>query len=163
MAAVSNVNLLVASLDLQMVQSLLGAIRAADRHSATQLPVAVSRVDSYCPPTGAASDAAVFAAAGAASDTTVFAAAGDPSPAAAVEPPCCAPPPCPKASVPHIAAGPQPPWKILPWQEPAAAPNVIKITVRPPDMLTKGNLIDLFLVGAREAVPCSKRSRLRSS
>ncbi len=144
MAAVSNVNLLVASLDLQMVQSLLGAIRAADRHSATQLPVAVSRVDSYCP-RPALHLTPRYLPRPVLHPTPRYLPRPVIHPRPRVEPPCCAPPPCPKASVPHIAAGPQPPWKILPWQEPAAAPNVIKITVRPPDMLTKGNLIDLFL------------------
>jgi len=46
---------------------------------------------------------------------------------------------------PNITPGPQPPWKVLPWQEPALAPNVIKIIIRQPDMVGKGNLIDLFL------------------
>jgi hypothetical protein len=55
------------------------------------------------------------------------------------------PPPYPKTTVPHITAGPQPPWKILPWQEPSPPPNVIKVIVHPPDMLTKGTLIDLFI------------------
>jgi hypothetical protein len=141
-AAVSNVNLLVASLDLQLVQSLLGAIRAADRHSAAQLPVAVSPVDSYCPrpvlhPTPRYLPRPVL------HPTPRYMPRPVIHPRPRVEPSCSAP--CPKASVPHITAGPQPPWKILPWQEPAAPPNVIKITVRPPDMLTMGNLIDLFL------------------
>jgi hypothetical protein len=54
-------------------------------------------------------------------------------------------PPAPKATVPHIIAGPQPPWKILPWQEPQPAPDVIKVVVHPSDTVTKGNLIDIFI------------------
>jgi len=142
-AAVSNVNLLVASLDLQLVQSLLGAMRAADRHCAGQLPVAISPIDSYCPrpvihPQPRYLPRPVL------HPTPRYLPRPVLHPQPRVEPQCC-PPPCPKAGVPHITAGPQPPWKILPWQEPAAAPNVIKITIRPPDTMTKGNLIDLFL------------------
>ncbi|MGD0139216.1 MAG: hypothetical protein ABSD28_10085 [Tepidisphaeraceae bacterium] len=142
-AAVSNVNLLVASLDLQMVQSLLGAIRAADRHGAGQLPVAVSPIDSYCRrpvihPQPRYLPRPVL------HPTPRYLPRPVIHPQPRVEPPCSSPP-CPKSSVPHITAGPQPPWKILPWQEPAAAPNVIKIIMRPPDIVTKGNLLDLFL------------------
>lgn len=56
-------------------------------------------------------------------------------------------PPAPHSSAhtPHITAGPQPPWKIMPWQEPAKPPSVIKVIVQPPDMLTKGTLLDLFI------------------
>jgi hypothetical protein len=142
-AAVSNVNLLVASVDLQLVQSLLGAIRAADRQSARQLPVAVSPVDSYCPRT--VTPQPRYLPRPVLHPIPRYLPRPVIHPRPRVEPPCSAAPPCPKASVPHITAGPQPPWKILPWQEPAAPPNVIKITVRPPDMLTMGNLIDLFL------------------
>lgn len=143
MAAVSNINLLVASLDLQSVRSLLGAIRAADRASAGQLPVAVSPIDSYCR-RPAIHPQPRYLPRPVLHPTPRYLPRPVIHPQPRVEPPCPAPP-CPKASVPHITAGPPPPWKILPWQEPATVPNVIKIIMRPPDMVTKGNLIDLFL------------------
>ena len=48
------------------------------------------------------------------------------------------------ATSPSIEAAPQPPWKVLPWQQPAKIPPKIKIVVREPDILHRGNLIDLF-------------------
>jgi len=50
---------------------------------------------------------------------------------------------------PNITPGPPPPWKVLPGKEwgaePALPANVIKIIIRQPDMVGKGNLIDLFV------------------
>lgn len=43
-----------------------------------------------------------------------------------------------------IAPGPLPWWKLLPWQKPAPAAPIVKIVVRPPDMLTRGTMIDFF-------------------
>jgi hypothetical protein len=48
---------------------------------------------------------------------------------------------------PHFKSPIQPPWKVLPWQEPPAvrpAPR-IKVVVRPPDIVHKGSLIDFFI------------------
>ncbi|HEY1921329.1 MAG TPA: hypothetical protein VGG44_01080 [Tepidisphaeraceae bacterium] len=50
-----------------------------------------------------------------------------------------------ESKAPNITPGPVPPWKVLPWQEPAQPANVIKIIIRQPDMVGKGNLIDLFM------------------
>jgi hypothetical protein len=43
-----------------------------------------------------------------------------------------------------ITAGPQPPWKTLPWQQPAPIPPQIKIIIRQPDITSRGTLIDFF-------------------
>jgi hypothetical protein len=43
-----------------------------------------------------------------------------------------------------IAPGPLPWWKLLPWQTPAAPAPIVKVISRPPDMLTRGTMIDFF-------------------
>jgi hypothetical protein len=45
---------------------------------------------------------------------------------------------------PKITPGPQPPWKILPWQEPAKIAPKIKVVIRQPDIIRRGTLIDFF-------------------
>jgi hypothetical protein len=54
------------------------------------------------------------------------------------------PVPCNPLPMCPIAAGPQPPWKTLPWQDPVPPAPIIKIVVRQPDMLTRGTMIDFF-------------------
>ena len=43
----------------------------------------------------------------------------------------------------------QPPWKVLPWQEPPAELprpiHVVKVVTGSPDMCSKGSVIDLFI------------------
>lgn len=41
----------------------------------------------------------------------------------------------------------EPPWKVLPWEEPACPPPPpkIKVVVPPPDVVHKGSLIDFFI------------------
>ena len=42
----------------------------------------------------------------------------------------------------------EPPWKVLPWEEPACCPPPppkIKVVVPPPDVVHKGSLIDFFI------------------
>ena len=45
----------------------------------------------------------------------------------------------------------EPPWRVLPWEEPSAAADSppagrrVKIEVRPPDIVHKGSLIDFFI------------------
>jgi hypothetical protein len=71
-----------------------------------------------------------------------------------VQPPCCAPcdsaiatEPAEKAS--RSTSPIEPPWKVLPWENPPEpAPRVvrkIKVFLTPPDMHSKGSVIDLFI------------------
>ncbi|HTW94224.1 MAG TPA: hypothetical protein VMD30_05500 [Tepidisphaeraceae bacterium] len=39
----------------------------------------------------------------------------------------------------------QPPWTVLPWQNPAPVNRTVKITVVRPDILSKGTMIDSFI------------------
>ena len=43
----------------------------------------------------------------------------------------------------------QPPWKVLPWETPPAERarpiHKVKVVIGPPDMCSKGNVIDLFI------------------
>jgi hypothetical protein len=48
------------------------------------------------------------------------------------------------AEAPSIEQAPQPPWKVLPWQEPAKIPPKIKVVIQQPDILRRGTLIDFF-------------------
>lgn len=51
---------------------------------------------------------------------------------------------CHKLHPPCLPELPQPPWKLLPWQDRAPAQPLIKTIVVQPDTQGKGNLIDLF-------------------
>ncbi len=59
------------------------------------------------------------------------------------------PDPCPvgchKTHSPCLPMAPQPPWKLLPWQDPAPPRALIKNIIHQPDTQGKGNLIDLFI------------------
>jgi hypothetical protein len=39
----------------------------------------------------------------------------------------------------------QPPWAVQPWQEPAKVPAQIKVVVHRTDIISKGSLIDIFV------------------
>lgn len=60
------------------------------------------------------------------------------------EPQPCPPDDCQKSAKSTLPAGPQPPWSLLPWQQPAPIPPKIKIIVRQPDITRRGTLIDFF-------------------
>jgi hypothetical protein len=141
--SLSPVGILVAAIDLQVVQSVIAAIRNADRESLARLPtVANPNSDTYCRQT--ITPEPRYLPRPILHPTPRYLPRPVIHPRPVVEQPSVLPPP-PQARVPHITAGPQPPWKILPWQEPAIPPDVIKVTVRPSDIVTKGNLIDLFV------------------
>jgi hypothetical protein len=47
---------------------------------------------------------------------------------------------------PRIAKSPiQPPWKVLPWENPLPPAQVIKVVIRRPDNVNKGSIIDCFI------------------
>ena len=138
----SQAGLLVAALDLKLVRSVVGAIRAADAASAKDR------------------------------GTVAPAPRIDPRPAAhptpRVEPrshvhPCpvierrrhvhlrpreefTPPVPCP-CPAPADRGGfvLQPPWKVLPWQDRLPAPVRVKVVVVRPDIHHKGSLVDFFI------------------
>jgi hypothetical protein len=140
----SSASLIVALAGLSEVQSVINAIRTADLTSAAaRLPTVAGPCDTYCPcPTLARQPC--YLPRRVIHPTPRYLPRPVLHPTPRVEP-NVSPPPHPTARTPHITAGPQPPWKIMPWQEPAKPASVIKVCVRPPDMLTKGNLIDLFI------------------
>jgi hypothetical protein len=146
-AAVSNVNLIVASLQLQLVQSVIAAIRTADLTSAAHNLGGGGQGagDSFCcGERRAITCEARYLPRPVLHPTPRYLPRPvlHPSPRVAAN---VLPAQCPSAKTPHITPGPPPPWKTLPSAEPAAAASVIKIVVRPPDTMTKGTLIDLFL------------------
>jgi hypothetical protein len=140
----SSVNLLVATVDLLEVQSVLNAIHRADAQTAARLPTILDEraVDTFVHET--ITPEPRYLPREIIHPTPRYLPRPVLHPFPRVEP-SAPPPPYPTARTPHIAAGPQPPWKTMPWQEPSKPPSVIKMVVRPPDMLTKGTLIDLFV------------------
>jgi hypothetical protein len=140
--SVAPVGILVAAIDLQVVQSVIAAIRTADRQTLAYLPTIANPNDTYCSQT--ITPEPRYLPRPVIHPTPRYLPRPVIHPEPRVEQSCILPP-SPHARVPHITPGPQPPWKILPWQEPAIPPDVIKITVRPTDTVTKGTLIDLFV------------------
>jgi hypothetical protein len=145
--AVSSVNFIVASLQLQLVQSLISAIRTADLTSAAHNAAGGSPnpADSFCCGDGRSITCEPrYLPRPVLHPTPRYL----PRPVIHPQPrvaPSPLPPPIPSAKTPHITPGPPPPWKTLPCGEPGAAQSVIKMIVQRPDTLTKGTLIDLFL------------------
>ena len=147
----SNVNLLVAALDLKLVRLVRRAMNAgdADGHGAGSAahpaPVIEPRKrihpEPHIEPRPRIHPEPAF----------------EPRPIhrpdAIGAPPCT--PCCPPATPAEPAAGKssssriEPPWKVLPWErDPAAQPRPIqkvKVVIGPPDMVGKGNVIDLFI------------------
>lgn len=152
-----NVQLLVASLDLKLVQLLRDAIRTADlstaAHRATDLgpapspeprrhyhPEPVYEPRAHYHPTPRIEPRPVWYVAPSASAGRCWSACpagagwADCSPTAAPAKPDCERPM-------------EPPWKVLPWQNPPPPPRVQKVKVRVyrPDTAQKGAAIDLFV------------------
>lgn len=121
---------------------MLNAIHNADAQTAASLPTNPNPVDNYSPRT--ITPEPHYLPRQVLHPTPRYLPRPVLHPSPRVEPSFCASP-SPKSGLPHIAAGPQPPWKILPWQEPTPPPDVIKMIVRLPDSVTKGTLIDLFM------------------
>jgi len=144
MSAIGNVNLIVATLGLQEIQSVISAIRIADLASARGRPIAerlVQPCDRYCP--GPIRHEPYYCPRPVVHPTPRYLPRPVIHPTPRYEP--CPPVKRSHSSPPTLTPPPPPPWKTLPWQEPAVPPNVIKVMVRPPDIAGKGMLIDLFL------------------
>jgi hypothetical protein len=141
----SNIALVVASLDLKLVQLLRDAIRTTDiagarangrhiiepepeflpRRHLTPTPVIEARPRIHPEPRYEA------------------------RPVIHPEPRCVPPPPpiCPPPEpVSHLNKSPfVPPWKVMPWEHPPQPALKIKVIKLRPDIVTKGSLIDCFL------------------
>lgn len=141
MASASSVNLIVATLQLRLVESVLRAIQAPN-------PLAPGKssgrteecCDRYCP--GSIRPEPRYLPRHVIVPTPRYLPRHVIQPMPRIDAQCL---PRAESKGPNITPGPQPPWKVLPWQEPALPANVIKIIIRQPDMVAKGNLIDLFL------------------
>src|SRR3954454_16142638 len=141
----SNIALVVASLDLKLVQLLRDAIRTTDiagarangrhliepepeflpRRHLTPTPVIEPRPHIHPEPRYEA------------------------RPVIHPEPRCVPPPPpiCPAPEpISHLTKSPfVPPWKVMPWENPPQPALKIKVIKLRPDIVTKGSLIDCFL------------------
>ena len=51
----------------------------------------------------------------------------------------------PAAPAPELLSPLQPPWKVLPWEEPRKPAPMIKVTVYRSDVIHKGSLFDFFI------------------
>jgi hypothetical protein len=141
---VSSANLIAATLNLQLVNSVLRAIRVADRAAIREDVVLTEPCrDRFC--CGVWWRHPCYLPRRVIHPTPRYLPRPVLHPTPRVEEPCCPPPCCPSAKVPHLTPGPQPPWKTMPWQEPVRPASVIKMIVRAPDTQSKGTLVDLFL------------------
>lgn len=140
----TNVSLIVATLDLQLVRLLRGAIRAADAASghggqyhgspaATFEPRRIIHPEPRYERRPVIHPTPRFAPRPV---ERIHKTGLDPVPTCTVT---CAPAPS------HIGKSPiEPPWKKLPWENPAPPAQIIKVFVRRPDNACKGTIIDCF-------------------
>ena len=147
----SRVSLIVASLDLQLTRLLRQAIRTADISSGRGQPVASIGPAPTAPPTrGSTTD-----------PTPEIEPRQRIHPTPRFEPrpiiglcscdsrdvnPSLPPPEFPRMpEQPRLVKSPfEPPWKQLPWENPAAPIQKIKVVHRPPDLQKTGTVFDLF-------------------
>ena len=149
MSLQSSASLIVASLDLKLVQLLRGAIRAADAASGKAAPIAFIGPA----PTFAARRLLLreilhreprFEPRPVIHPTPRFL----PRPAIHLtprfEPPPCPAPVTPEVA-PHCGCGLPPPWKMLVWNMPVESKVTIKRIMHLTDVHHKGSLLDLFI------------------
>ena len=142
MSLETNVSLIVATLDLQLVKLLRGAIRAADTASARENhgssaaifePRRVIHPEPRYEPRQVIHPTPRFDAR---PIERLHKTSPDLIPSCSVT---CAPEPS------HITRSPiEPPWKKLPWENPAPPAQVIKVFTHRPDNSCKGTIIDCF-------------------
>jgi hypothetical protein len=141
----SNVSLIVASLDLQVVRLLRAAIKNADaasspaRHTGLA-PAATFERRRVIHPEPRYEPRRVI------HPTPRF----EPRPVERTQKACAdLLPPCSATCAPeasHITKSPiEPPWKKLPWENPPSPPRVIKVIIRKSDIASKGSIIDCFI------------------
>lgn len=140
----SNVTLLVAALDLKLVQLVRGAMRAADEAGAKELGGLV-REPEFRPrqiihPEPRYEQRPVIHPEPRYEARPVI----HPTPRV-VEPPPAVCSPCPEHK-PRITPSPfVPPWKVLPWENPPQPLLKVKVIKLKPDIVRKGSLIDCFI------------------
>lgn len=139
----SQAALIVAGFDLFAVQSVLGAIRAADlsgRHGSDSItggtPEILPRPVEH--PTPRIEPRTVYHP----TPTYLPRPVLHPTPRLALEPLCSTEVPLP----PHRTECPiQPPWKVMPWENLPQPHQTIKVHRYHTDVATKGMLLDLFV------------------
>lgn len=139
----SSINLIVAAMDLSLVRLVRDAMRTADNSAAgvaSTHPAACDRFESRnLHPTPVYEPRRVL------HPTPRY----EPRPVLHPTPRVECPPvdresdcePKPQAKTNPI----QPPWKVMPWQNPPELPPVIKIVLKNPDVHRSGRLIDCFI------------------
>jgi hypothetical protein len=138
----SNIALVVASLDLKLVQLLRDAIRTTDLAGARERGRITPEVEilprRHLVPTPLIEPRVHI------HPQTLYEARPEIHPQPRVEPP---PPICPPAEpVSHLTKSPfVPPWKVMPWENPPEPALKIKVIKLRPDIVRKGSLIDCFL------------------
>jgi hypothetical protein len=144
----ASVSLIVASLDLQLVRLIRGAMRVADMQGGGGtggLPLA-STVNRDIQPQPKLKQHQQIEPRPVFHPTPYFA----PRPVIHPQPRVVNPPPVACAPVepekePRSHCPIQPPWKLLPWQTPIPPRPVIKTVVHRTDVVNKGSLIDMFI------------------
>ena len=152
-ALAGNVQVLTAALDLKLVTLLRGAMRAADIASGRMEPVSQLGPAPTPPPPLGLNPEPVFEPRLHIHPTPVF----EPRQVIHLTPRVQQPPPITLPASIQIEPAPcgcgsghssspiQPPWAIMPWQNPVPpAPKVKVVKVRP-DIISKGSLIDFFI------------------
>jgi hypothetical protein len=144
----ASVSLIVASLDLQLVRLIRGAMRVADMQGgagSSGLPLA-SAVNRDIQPRPKLKQQQQIEPRPVFHPTPYF----TPRPVIHPQPRVVNPPPVACAPVepekaPRSHSPIQPPWKQLPWQTPIPPKPVIKTVVHRTDVVNKGSLIDMFI------------------
>jgi hypothetical protein len=141
----SAASLLAAELDLKLVQSVLSAIRTADIESAADKKPPLPIVRNPLPPQGThvAREGPIERVPQRISAAIIY-----------TSRPCRPAPPPVRVVVETVVVNKkaddlcsplQPPWKVLPWNEPPVAPAKIKIIRYQPDIRYRGTMLDCFI------------------
>jgi len=142
-------SLIVATMDLKVVQLLRDAMRTADLSSGKGMPGALGVGAQFEPrqrlhPTPVIEPRQHLHPTPRIEPRLVYHARPG-----AVVPPCARPDPsAPPANpeMPRITRSPiEPPWKVLPWEQPAPVTPKLKVVLRRPDVEAKGTLFDVFI------------------
>jgi hypothetical protein len=151
-SAISSASLIVALSDLKLVQSVIGAMRAADINVAAEVSTTGSvhsPAATYTPTQAEFSPAValrqhIYSLPVIEPRTVIHSHPRiefTPAPAPAPTSLPCGCDSHPKSAEPTF----QPPWHVLPWPQHDTETRRIKSVVAPPDILVKGLLIDLFM------------------
>ena len=142
----SNVALLVAALDLKLVQLVRGAMAAADAGAAKHLGKLVGPAPAIAPrpvlhPQPRIEPREVIHPTPRIEPREVL----HPAPRVVEPPPvyCC--PPCPPERARCTPPVFVPPWKVVPWENPPQPLPNVKLIKPKPDIVRKGSLIDCFI------------------